>query len=544
MRVRVQWLVTGVCLACFAGCLELRDAPSDDAGATECASCHGDPKRPGDSLLKAAPPRDLWQVDDTRYPGVGAHSIHLYDGKNHTAVACGECHVVPSSVAEPGHADDGRPAEIVFGALAKTDGRMPEYDPERRRCSDTWCHRDADAVWTRPRSSEAACGSCHGLPPPLPHPQATECVRCHADVVDAAGHVKNPALHVNGVVEYSAGECRECHGDAMTAAPPLDTRGNEDRMALGVGAHRAHLSDTGIGRPLACQECHRVPEAVADSDHIDEPPAEVIFQGVAAAFGREPAWDREARSCADTWCHSPGAGPGVSPVWTSTGRLGCGDCHGAPPPLPHPQATQCEHCHADVVSAGFAIVDRDRHVDGTLDVSVDASCSGCHGSENLAPPLDTREGSDTDLASVGAHQTHVLGTNRSRAVPCGECHQVPEEVLSAGHLDSELPAELVFSGLAAHLSVPSYDNGSCRQSYCHGAVFPRNHDSGGSLTAPEWTRVDGSQAKCGSCHGLPPPRPHPNTPHCADCHRNMLPDHQSFRNPELHVNGIAETVLE
>jgi predicted CxxxxCH...CXXCH cytochrome family protein len=187
-----------------------------------------------------------------------------------------------------------------------------------------------------------------------------------------------------------------------------------------------------------------------------------------------------------------------------------------------------------------------RHVDGVVDTVLPDVCSGCHGSsDNLAPPTDTLGNRSASIGGVGAHQAHVLGTDRSRAVPCAECHLVPEAVTSEGHLDTPLPAELNFSGVAAaHETLPNYSNGSCQASYCHGADFPGRHESGGSLTAPAWTVVDGSQVVCGSCHGLPPPPPHPDFAECADCHRNMFDDHRTFRDPELHVNGIAEMLVE
>src|SRR5690606_12320395 len=181
------------------------------------------------------------------------HAVHLYDGKNHTAFACTECHVVPETVDAPGHADE-RPAEIFFGELAKTGDRSPSYDPEAQQCSNTWCHGSADAVWTNPRSPQTACGTCHGLPPGPPHPQAEQCHTCHGSVIDAEGEIVAPELHVNGIVEYAAGECQECHGDADSAAPPPDTHGNRGVSAVGVGAHRAHLAGGAWGRPLACSE--------------------------------------------------------------------------------------------------------------------------------------------------------------------------------------------------------------------------------------------------------------------------------------------------
>ena len=47
---------------------------------------------------------------------------------------------------------------------------------------------------------------------------------------------------------------------------------------------------------------------------------------------------------------------------------------------------------------------------------------------------------------------------------------------------------------------------------------------------------------CGSCHGLPPPPPHPYAslnPVCNKCHEDIAPDNVSFLRAELHVDGIV-----
>ena len=145
------------------------------------------------------------------------------------------------------------------------------------------------------------------------------------------------------------------------------------------------------------------------------------------------------------------------------------------------------------------IIAPELHVNGVVDVVKVEVCTSCHGSVNPAPPRDLAGDSETRAAGVGAHQTHVLGTASSRAVPCGECHLVPKKVLDPGHLDSALPAEVIFSGAAlAYGARPSYSNGSCQSTACHGATFPEGNAPGGTNTTPSWTQVDGTQAKCGS----------------------------------------------
>jgi predicted CxxxxCH...CXXCH cytochrome family protein len=113
-------------------------------------------------------------------------------------------------------------------------------------------------------------------------------------------------------------------------------------------------------------------------------------------------------------------------------------------------------------------------------------------------------------------------------------------------MDTARPAELTFSGVAiAYGASPIYEDGTCSSTPCHGAVFPDGHESGASNPTPTWTMVDGSQAGCGSCHGLPPPRPHPlPTYPCNQCHENVAADGESFINPELHVDGIVTFAVE
>jgi predicted CxxxxCH...CXXCH cytochrome family protein len=304
------------------------------------------------------------------------------------------------------------------------------------------------------------------------------------------------------------------------------------------------LSGGSASRPLACQECHRVPEAADDFSHADGLPAEVELRGIAQTAEREPTWHRSSASCVDGWCHAPGAQRGgASPTWTSSAQLGCADCHGQPPPSPHPQLADCSACHGDVVAPNdTTIIERERHVDGVVDVAFDTGCSSCHGSDNPAPPRALNGDTTTAVASVGAHQAHLAGSERARAVPCDECHLVPERVLDPGHVDSFGPAEVTFSGASvAFGATPTYTAGTCSNTACHGGSFPvRGHDSGGTLTTPAWTVVDGTQAACGSCHGLPPPRPHPyHSEDCGRCHENVSLDGKTFLRPELHVDGIV-----
>ncbi len=531
-------------------CLKTHEQDKTDPEVTKCTSCHGDPERAGDALAKAAPPFDLGHETATGNPGVGAHSIHLYASETHAAIACDECHTVPKQVDSPGHADTDVPAELVFGELAKTGGLDPHYEAKQRTCVDSYCHGDSKPVWSEPRKSDEACGSCHGLPPPAPHPQSENCSACHADVIDDERHFVAPEKHVNGEVEFTAGSCQLCHGNDDNAAPPLDTSGHEDVTFMGVGAHQAHLRGGANSRPVECEECHRVPETIDEPTHADGLPAEVMLSGVAQTGDRTATFDPLSATCS-AYCHAPSPDDArTSPAWIGEATLECTSCHGAPPPAPHPQMTNCSMCHAEVVgSDNRTIVEKDLHVNGSVEVSFDDACNACHGGTNPAPPLDVEGNRRTTFAGVGAHQTHVLGTERSRPVPCGECHVVPDDVFDPGHMDTDRPAEVVFSGAAlAFGATPSYVAGTCAGTSCHGAAVGDpdvDEDSGGTITTPTWARVGEGEAACGACHGLPPPPPHPlPTYPCHQCHMNIDTDDTTFVRPDLHVDGVVTFSLD
>jgi predicted CxxxxCH...CXXCH cytochrome family protein len=383
LRASARLCAAGAMLAMASGCIERRTDPTEATAVGRCATCHGDPERAGDALSRSAPPRDLAGGTDPSYPGVGAHAIHLNASRTHAALACNECHVVPERSDSAGHGDHGSPATLVFGALASNAGHTPSYDPATRSCSDSYCHGHGtgDAVWNAPRSSSAACGSCHGLPPPAPHPQSERCSLCHGAVVDTARNFVAPELHANGQVDLATPDsCTACHGSA-NPAPPVDLAGNTASTSAGVGAHQTHVLGTATARAVPCGECHLVPEHVLDPGHIaSDGPAPVIFSGAAKAFGASPSYGNG--TCQSAACHGAvfpdghaSGGTNTAPVWTVVDgtQTSCGTCHALPPPAPHPYLALnpiCSACHEDIAPDNLTFVRPDLHVDGVVTFNV------------------------------------------------------------------------------------------------------------------------------------------------------------------------------
>ena len=356
----------------------------------------------------------------------------------------------------------------------------------------------------------------------------------HAGEVDA-GEVDDGgtgSLLDGGPGDAGVLTCTSCHGLLGTnAAPPRDTHGDTGRTLRTVGAHQAHLFPRSWRRTPLCTDCHRVPATIEEPGHIDPSPAELTFGPIPNAANVNSSFD--GVSCT-TYCHGETLTGGrlTRPDWMNGPVATCGQCHGVPPPPPHPVATlaQCASCHDDIFAQG------NRHIDGVLDVSV--TCNSCHGdATSPAPPRDTLGLTATSNRTVGAHRSHLGASGWHAEITCDECHTVPTRVDDPGHIDPS-PAEIYPGATAvARGASPTWNTVSC-SNYCHGQTM-----GGGTNRTPAWTTVNGTQAVCGACHGLPPPAPHPQNPQCSICHPAVLAADGGFVDPTLHVNGQVEAQL-
>src|SRR5262249_55915198 len=147
-------------------------------------------------------------------------------------------------------------------------------------------------------------------------------------------------------------------------------------------------------------------------------------------------------------CHAPSTNDTRAThaqlLWnvTGTGAAACGTCHGLPPSS-HAD-NRCSVCHQAAFDNGH--LNPQRHVNGVVDLGNRGSgCSGCHGdSTSSAPPNDVLGRTDETLQTVGAHRAHLEARHLLRGpIECTECHSVPSELHSPGHID-HLPPAVVF----------------------------------------------------------------------------------------------------
>jgi predicted CxxxxCH...CXXCH cytochrome family protein len=252
-------------------------------GAPSCNACHGGPAWISNctfchgtklatyvdaDLPKAAPPRGTNGETAATAPAVGAHQKHLAGGAIGNAIACAECHAVPTDLS---HLDGS--ATVTFGAAAKRGGAAASWGGTT--CA-TYCHGATLAGGTNKTPSwtggaaEAACGTCHGAPPPAPHTASTSCGSCHTGYTATT---VNATTHLNGAVDVAAQSCSSCHG-----APPS------------TGQHQRSNH-----RTRSCGDCHPgyTTSSTAATTHMN---------GTVQVGNRITSFNTTSRTCTNS-CH-------------------------------------------------------------------------------------------------------------------------------------------------------------------------------------------------------------------------------------------------
>lgn len=334
-------------------CTSCHDQPD---GVLACSSCHGDGAR------RAFPPRDACLFDDAG--GEDAHAVHV--GRTElqaSALPCAACHPAADATLSGTHAD-GTLDVRLDPTLAGDDAH---FDPDGRHCA-TYCH-DHDGARSKPRFDEPGpmtCGDCHGAPPEDHF--AGECDQCHAEPNADGSALRATVLHLDGHVDVGPANakgsaCGTCHGRGEDPMPQTPSH----------QLHRAPL----LTEPIACGECHAVPDQVTSEGHLDlgeRTPPDLVFGPRARARSRTPSY--EAGTCRDVACHGAGLAEGIERAlrWDERASSTCSGCHGLPPPAPHPQDVSCAAvaCHGAEVRSGspgpgITEAGRAQHIDGTID---------------------------------------------------------------------------------------------------------------------------------------------------------------------------------
>lgn len=317
--------------------------------------------------------------------------------------------------------------------------------------------------------------------------------------------------------------CSELNTD-IPSVPKINTHGDSLYSPTAANFHPKTIAGSPNGM-FDCQECH-----AAD------------FSGGVAKVG-----------CNTNDCH-----PTISVHAMGIVDPGSDNFHGKYIRNVQWDMSDCQNCHAKDYSGGYispTCLDCHTYLGGP------ENCTTCHGSPTSnAPPTDLNGNTSTSERGVGAHQIHLKGGVIGRNLTCTECHNVPGSVYTPGHVDSELPAEVLMNSTRANLITnepnttqydptldlfvpsPSYNPNdlTCANTYCHGYFKNGNTDN-----KPVWNEPSTSQ--CGSCHGNgshPLPKTlaqggsHPSNSNCEICHGEVVNEYFEIINPSKHIDGL------
>lgn len=213
------------------------------------------------------------------------------------------------------------------------------------------------------------------------------CQACHgSNYAGGSSGVSCKACHIGPA---GPEECNTCHGNEINNAPPQDLSNNVSSDSVGVGAHQKHVANTLVTNVYDCNVCHMAVLSFNAVMHIDDTPfSEVLFDTLGTDDGRLNAqWSHNSASCNEVYCHggflfkksessNPFAytdsvivGNQAPIVWTQKNEDTCNFCHGLPP-TGHIAATPdaCANCHTSVVNSDGEIIDKNKHINGKINV--------------------------------------------------------------------------------------------------------------------------------------------------------------------------------
>ena len=471
-----------------------------------CTACHGT------QGVNPAPPVGTNDETATTQRAVGAHQKHVRDGAIRKAFGCSACHAPVSDLT---HANDV--ISLPFDGLA-SQGTTPSWTGTT--CSSTYCHgatlgaggSTTAPTWTAVSAGPTACGSCHGFPPPLPHPQNPDCGRCHSDTVLAGGGIDLAGgRHIDGTLQVNGGGCTLCHGtEGVNPAPPAGTKGETLTTQRAVGRTRSTSSPARSTARSRAASAMRPSRISPHDGTISLPFAGARVEGHDPGVERDdlqldvlPRRDRSARVARRTADVDGGVarpdGLRLLP------RL--------PAAVAAPAGTDCNRCHSGTVSPGERSISR----------AASTSTARCRSRQRLhrlsrhgereRGAAGRHEGGDAHhQRAVGAHQKHVVTGTIRNAFACGACHAPVSDLTHVNGVD--LPA-------VHRARVAGNDADLDRHDLRHD-VLPRRDARGGRLD----TRADldgrvGRSDCCGSCHGAPL-LPHPQNTDCNRCHSGTV----------------------
>jgi hypothetical protein len=359
------------------------------------------------------------------------------------------------------------------------------------------------------------------------------CTNCHAGITvhkDGISNSSSPDFHGKYALPNGFPDCQQCHGDdfaggnlspsCVNCHPAIDVHKPGIINVSSPDFHGKYQLTNGFTN---CQQCH----------------------------GEDFAGGSISPSCVT--CHST-----INVHKTGILNPSSADFHGKFLANNGWNLPSCKQCHGTNYAGGFqspTCLNCHNQPGGP------EACNTCHGvfsdPTKFAPPQDLSGNTLTTFKGVGAHANHLYNNVIGKTVECETCHIVPQTLNSTGHLDGNLPAEVSLKGLAIFNAAANanynFSNLTCANTYCHGKFeFDKNSapisnqfaysaaKMEGNKRSVVWNKVDGSEAVCGSCHGLPPigHNDYGGLSTCSNCHTGVVNSQGQIIDKTKHINGV------
>jgi predicted CxxxxCH...CXXCH cytochrome family protein len=268
-------------------------------------------------------------------------------------------------------------------------------------------------------NTNISCIGCHNYPHPQGMTDSTsssfhgkiimankfvmdECQKCHGNDFSGNGSslLNCRTCHTQPEGPLACNTCHGNFGDPTKIAPPRDINGNTSTDFITVGAHISHLYENDLA-VVACENCHKVPNANNIKDHFNPGPlVKIVVLDSLAIHGiaSNAAFDTNTGTCSNTYCHGnfefkkSDASTERQFAYTSDKMTGnyktvkwnildgsqapCGSCHGTADGFISPEGhiklpiQQCVACHSTVVNAKGEIIDKTRHINGLINYAL------------------------------------------------------------------------------------------------------------------------------------------------------------------------------
>lgn len=435
------------------------------------------------------------------------------------------------------------------------------------------------------------CTSCHGVNF-SGGSQSPSCVTCHSTITihkDGFLDVNSNNFHGNNVDSKNFTACKTCHGNNFEGGLNSPTCASSG-CHRSIDVHKSGLKDVNspnfhgkykLKNGLSdCSSCHNTtfaggkqsPTCKECHSTIDVHQTGIVDPNSANFHGKYPLNNTfaECKTChgdnfqggnnsvACTTCHG-------SITVHKTGIIdpNSSNFHGLFLKADSWNISKCSSCHGSNFAGGTQSPTCKTSGCHTS-AQGPAACNTCHGDFNnpsqISPPKDLDGNTLTSFPGVGAHTKHLSAFANGISLACSECHTVPVDVNTDGHLGSDGKAEFSFGAFTNKLGGTSYDFGTnkCSNTYCHGNFEFKKSDASsvsqnqytadkmvGNKRAPKWNVIDGSEVKCSSCHGKSDTDPSPighvsyTIDQCVWCHSTVVDASGTIIDKTKHINGKA-----